>query len=546
MGWYLFLVYSLRFPAPRNTAILMLRESRLGSVIAAVRNFRKQRVLVVGDAMLDCYLLGTATRISPEGPVPVVRSVGRQYLPGGAANTAVNAGGLGATVSLLAVVGADHEADLLREILSARAVDPSTLIVDPSRPTTTKIRILADDHFLARFDEERDEEVTGPVADSLLDAFRKLFKESDVVIVSDYMKGVVMPRLVSEIGRLNRDQSRLVVVDSKDLSRHRFRNVSVITPNHLEAQRAVNISLSRDIGGNSEAAFEAVGRTLLDQVGTKWAMVTIGAGGALLFERERPVVRVRTRDVRNPEVVGAGDSLTAALALALASGLPITDSAQVAVEAAGIAVAKPFTASVEQHELLQRLSRRDGLDRFEDVALRLEDYRRRGKRIVLTNGVFDGLHSGHIAFLRAARRLGDVLVVGVNSDRSIRRRSGRSPLLPQEERLSVVAALEPVDHAVLFDEETPVALIRRVRPNVHVKGGDYEGEHLPEESAVREVGAELAIIPLQEPVGGLVAAVGPGSPHVHRPALTVIRGGESRISRVPGDASDLPEEAVGS
>ncbi len=468
------------------------------SEIEAVRRFSGLNALIVGDAMLDSYYLGSAIRLSPEGPVPVVRSRGRRYLPGGAANTAANVRALGARATLLSVIGADHEGDLLRQQLAARGVGVDALIVDPRRPTTTKLRIVADNQFIARFDEEDDGDLEGQTELQFLDAFRRLFHHNDVVIISDYAKGVVTPAFVAELSALNRDHRRLVVVDSKDLTRHSFRNVSVITPNHLEAQRACSFQGQIPRGIPSGRSLEGLGRALLEQIGTRWVIMTVGPDGALLFERERDTVPIRAQRVRNPDAVGAGDTFTSALGLALASGLEIEAAAQVAVEAAGIAVGKALTAAVDQRELLQRLSLADGAETPGTLAERLEDYRTEGKKLVFTNGAFDGLHSGHIAFLEEARRLGDVLIVGVNSDDSLRRLKGRNPRNPENERLAVVAALESVDHTVLFDEEEPSTLIREIRPHVHVKGGDYLESDLPEAEAVRETGGEVVILPLVE------------------------------------------------
>jgi D-beta-D-heptose 7-phosphate kinase / D-beta-D-heptose 1-phosphate adenosyltransferase len=466
--------------------------------ISAVRGFSSLRALVVGDAMLDSYYLGSASRLSPEGPVPVIRSQEKRHLPGGAANTAANIRALGARTILLSVIGRDHEGDVLRDQLARRGVDVTHLMVDPGRPTTSKLRILGDNQFLARFDEEEDSDLTGEMEGAFLERFRRLFDESDVVIVSDYMKGTITPALVAELSRLNQGGERPVVVDSKDLARRSFHNVSVITPNHLEAQRAIGRREELDgvRGGISNP--EELGRRLLDAVGTRWVIVTLGADGALLFERERPTVRVGAREVRSPDTVGAGDSFTAALALGLASRLEIGIASRIAVEAAAISVGKRMTAVVEQRELLQRLSLSVGDEAAGSLADRLERYRAGGKRLVFTNGAFDGLHSGHIDFLREARRLGDVLIVGVNSDESLRRRTGQSPRHPEEERLSVVASLESVDHCLLFDEETPSALIREIRPQIHVKGGDYQLVELPEAEAVLEVGGQVVILPLLE------------------------------------------------
>jgi len=466
--------------------------------IEAVRRFRDLSVLVVGDAMLDSYYLGSATRLSPEGPVPVVKGTACRHLPGGAANTAANVASLGAQVRLLAVVGEDHQGEILRNELARRGVDVTALMVSRDRPTTTKLRILADERFMARFDQEEDSDLDRETESRLIEAFSRLFQQSDVVIVSDYTKGVVTSGFVASLGSLNRNQGKLVVVDSKDLPRRSFRNVSVVTPNHLEAQRACRAFLGPSAIDADPRDLEQLGNLLLEQIGTRWVMMTLGADGVLLFEREKRPERILPRRVRAGDPVGAGDTFTAALALGLGARLGIGSAARVAVEAAGMAVGKPLTATVTQQELLQRLSLREGLDGRESLSERMEEYRVLGKRIVFTNGAFDCLHSGHVAFLREARSLGDLLVVGVNSDESLRRSTGRYPLIPEEERLSLIAALDPVDHAVLFDEDEPSNLIREVRPHLHVKGGDYREVDLPEREAVREVGGEVVILPLVE------------------------------------------------
>lgn len=515
----------------------------MGGEVEAVRRFSQLRVLVVGDAMLDSYYLGSATRLSPEGPVPVVQSRGREHLPGGAANTAANARALGAGTTLLAVVGADHEGGLLRQRLVDYGIEVSHLIVDPSRPTTTKLRILADGNFLARYDTEESADLSGDTARRFLCAFRELFKQSDVVIVSDYMKGVVTPAFVAELSAVNRDHQRLVVVDSKDLSRHRFRNVSVITPNHLEAQKVCLLPGELPREGPSLSDLESLGRHLLEQIGTRWVIITAGADGALLFERDRPSVQVRARKVRSPDAVGAGDTFTAALALAIGAGADIQAAARIAVEASGIAVGKRMTAAVDQQELLQRLSLCGGVQTQRGLLDRLEEYRSQGRRLVFTNGAFDGLHSGHIAFLREARRLGEVLIVGVNSDESLRRRNGHGPLHSEEERLSAVAALDSVDHAVLFEEDTPSALIREIRPHLHAKGGDYQEVDLPEAEAVHEVGGQVVILPLVEERSSqlLKGKIAKRVAERKRPSAAALQGDDSPtrvgLAGVPGSVN---------
>lgn len=460
-----------------------------------IARFRRQRVLVVGEAMLDCYYNGHASRISPEGPVPVVDAASKQRYPGGATNAAANIASLGGAVRCLSVIGDDAAAGALRDELRARGIDDD-LIVDRGRATITKLRIVADGHYVVRFDEGEKTPLSPAIEDALIERLRIGFAECDAVIVADYCYGLLTERVIDEIARLKQQHSRLVLVDSKNLPLYRGMAASVITPNHLEAQQAAGWSVQQ-IDKLDGESLEALGRHLLSTIGSTWALVTLGSRGSLLFEHGQPTYRVAPRPVADPHVSGAGDTFTATLALALAARAPVRTAVEIAAEAAAVVVSKPGTATVSAPELLQRLAR-VGLSSVATAELdaTLDRYRCDGRRIVFTNGVFDGLNSGHIAFLRAAKQLGDILIVGLNSDRGVRTRRGYAPRMAEAERLAVVAALEMVDHVIAFDEPTPADLIRAIRPNLHVKGGNYGSEDLPEAEAVREVGGEVVLLPL--------------------------------------------------
>ncbi len=466
-------------------------------VSAVVGRFRQQRVLVVGEAMLDCYYNGHAERISPEGPVPVVNAASKQRYPGGATNAAANIAALGGHVRCLSVVGADEAGAALREELRARGIEDD-LLTDPHRATITKLRIVADGHYVVRFDEGERKALDSAIEQALIERLQVGFAECAAVIVADYCYGILSERVIAEIARLKETYQRLVLVDSKNLPLYRGMAASVITPNHLEAQRAAGWSV-RDAERLSGDELEQLGRHLLQQIGSQWALVTLGPKGSLLFEAEQPTYRIAPRPVPNPHVSGAGDTFTAALALALAAGAAVRTAVEIAAEAAAVVVSKPGTATVSGRELLQRLAQSGLLaEAAADLETMLARYRQAGRRIVFTNGVFDGLSSSHIAFLRAAKQLGDVLIVGVNSDQGLVAQRGYGARLPQNERLAVVAALELVDHVIAFDEPTPEAVIRAIRPNLHVKGGDYRVEELPEAAAVYEVGGEVVLLPLMD------------------------------------------------
>ncbi len=462
-----------------------------------IARFRQQRVLVVGEAMLDCYYNGHAERISPEGPVPVVNASSKQRYPGGATNAAANVAALGAKVRCLSVVGDDEAGTALREELRVRGIEDD-MLTDRDRSTITKLRIVADGHYVVRYDEGERQPLSPGMEQALIERLRVGFAECAAVIVADYCYGILGERVIAEIGRLKEQHNRLVLVDSKNLPLYRGMAASVITPNHLEAQRAAGWTV-RDVDRISGEELEELGRHLLSAIGSTWALVTLGPKGSLLFEAGKATYRVTPRPVPNPHVSGAGDTFTSALALSLSAGAPVRTAVEIAAEAAAVVVGKPGTATVTARELLQRLAL-SGMMSEPGVELEatVERYRAANKRIVFTNGLFDGLTSGNIAFLRAARQLGDVLIVGVNSDRGVTEQRGYGPRVPEDERLALVAALALVDHVVTFDEATPEAIIRRIRPNVHAKGGDYRTEELPEAAAVHEVGGEVVLLPLMD------------------------------------------------
>jgi D-beta-D-heptose 7-phosphate kinase/D-beta-D-heptose 1-phosphate adenosyltransferase len=469
------------------------------SPVDLVRGFRQVRALVIGDAMLDSYLEGSAARLCTEGPVPVVRKISEEQSPGGAANTAANLRALGADVYFLGVVGKDVAGAQLRQALRERGVDDRWLVEDESMGTLHKLRILADDQYVVRFDAG-DTAISSAAQARMLANLDALFAGCDLVVISDYRYGVISDALIERVRQLRRQHPCPLVADSKDLHRLARAGATIVTPNQMEARLAVEPT--RQFDGRADVAdVERVGRGLLHMIDAEWAAITMAADGVVLVGRHGQSVHVPAHPVLHANDVGAGDSFTASLSLTLGAGGTAEEAVRVGVHAAAIAVTKRRTAVVEHQELLQRVSREEqpappGLDA---LRAQLDEERAAGRTIVFTNGVFDILHAGHVHFLRQARKLGDVLVVGVNSDRSARGLKGKNrPITSERERLALVAALDPVDHVILFDEETPADLIRAVRPDIHVKGGDYADVDLPESEAVAEVGGRVVIVPLLE------------------------------------------------
>lgn len=479
--------------------------------VEIVRRFRQVRALVIGDAMLDTYMLGSAARLCSEGPVPVVTKAEEHRVPGGAANTAANMRALGASVQYLGIIGGDANGEILKDALHRHGVSDQWLVEDASAATLHKLRILADGQYVVRLDEGDIRASSRANQRRLLAALEEAFQRCDVVVVSDYGYGLVSDAIIGRLRALREDAPRPLIVDSKQLARFRQARATIVTPNWLEACLAAEHGNGPTAGSTGITIPEAdrVSQRLLELIDTEHVAVTMAGAGVLLASRHGAAVHLPAHSVALASDVGAGDSFASALALALAAGAAPPDAARIGIDTASIAISKRFTAVVTQQEVLQRVSLlehagmpADGTPGGSRRALnqlraRLTIERQAGRAIVFTNGVFDLLHAGHVELLRQAKALGDVLVVGVNSDRSARQLKGqRRPITSERERLALVAALDPVDHAILFDEEDPAALIRALRPHIHVKGGDYATEDLPEAEAVREVGGRVAILPL--------------------------------------------------
>ncbi len=456
-----------------------------------VRGFRGRRCLVVGDMMLDVFERGRAARLAPDAPVPVITDARTTSSPGGAANVATNLASLGAEVTVLSVVGDDPAgAELLRE-LEDMGVRTGYVLRVPGRATVMKRRLVADGAILARVDSGDKGPIEDATEEELAEKAKILVKDIGVVVVSDYSGGTLTQSVADALGETGHG---CVVLDSKELLRLRWREgaLAAATPNHLEAQEALGLDVERD---PSRLDAGAVGEALRRETGAGALTVTLAEEGVAVVDGAG-VARIGGRRVAEPDANGAGDTFLAAFALSLGSGARPRVAARLGVEAATLAVARPGTTPVGIRELLQRLPEEDGKSGT-SLEEDLERVRWSGGKVVFTNGCFDLLHRGHLSLLREARTLGDVLVVGVNTDASARRVKGAGrPVTPQEDRVELLEALPCVDHVVLFEEDTPEALIRRVKPDLHVKGGDHAGDRLAEESVVRELGGEVVVLPL--------------------------------------------------
>lgn len=465
--------------------------------------FTGLNVVVIGDAMLDSYLEGSTARLCQEAPVPVVTLSNRKNSPGGAANTAVNLRSLGGQVTFLSVVGNDLEGKLLREALEERGVSTERILTQTQRQTLAKHRVIASGQMLVRFDQGSTHSIDAETEQALIDSLTLLYPSCDAVIISDYGYGILTPRVIEAIANLQSSTPRLLVADSKNLAAYRHVGVTAVKPNYHEAMRLLNLPERRDAlsEGNTRAGcITLYGEEILDITGAQIAAVTLDTEGAVIFERDSLPYRTYAQPTPHARATGAGDTFISALTLALAAGATTYASAELASAAAAVIVGKEGTAACSVEELQAYISREDKyVTEVSSLSARLEFYRQQGRRIVFTNGCFDILHCGHIAYLNRAKALGDILVIGVNSDESIHRIKGPTrPINTLSDRVQVLAALTCVDCIIAFDENTPCNLIRAVRPDVFVKGGDYTREMLPEAPIVEELGGIVQILPYLE------------------------------------------------
>ncbi len=439
------------------------------------------RLAVVGDLILDEYVLGTPERISPEAPVPVARVESRYYLLGGAANVAANVRVLGADVVLFGAVGEDAQGKVLVDMAEEVGVNLSGVVVDESRPTTLKTRVLAlpTRQQLLRLDREEGGAIAQGFVDELL-ARLEVAGPFQAILISDYRKGVVVPGLVEKIA--GRFPQVPVLVDPKGEDYSLYRGAYLVKPNRREA-----LALASPLEEGVERIFTATG--------CHWTLVTLGAEGMVLFSRdgERRDFAGRAREVY--DVTGAGDTVLAALGVFLGEGVSVEEAVSLANLAAGLAVEKVGTAVVYREEVERALLGQGKV--FSARVLRgiLDALKARGKSIVFTNGCFDVLHPGHLDLLRQARAQGDVLVVAINSDESVRRLKGPDrPIFTQEERAMLLAGLEFVDFVTVFEEDTPYEVISLLKPHVLVKGSDYRLD----EVVGRDLVERVVLVPLKE------------------------------------------------
>ena len=471
-------------------------------------------ILVVGDVICDHYVWGDVDRVSPEAPVQVLWWEREANSPGGAANVAMNLAALGCKAHLVGVVGKDPAGQWLLQTLRAAGVGTRGVMTVTDRPTTIKTRIIARGQHLLRVDREIRRALLGKDERRLVDEIKRVSSKVSGIICSDYDKGLLSGSILDAV--FGRSSSRsgadaggrrpLVLVDPKGRDFGRYRGADLLTPNEKELMEAVqNVDSSSDRENDLERRAESLVRRL----GLKALLVTRGPEGVDLFEGDGPsggdIRRTHIPVLQRHEVfdvTGAGDTVAAVMGMAASAGLPLADAARLANAAAGIVVGTVGTAVADRETLARVIdggasqARSKVLSRAA-LAERVADARARGVTVVFTNGCFDLLHVGHLYLLQRARALGEVLVVAVNDDASVKRLKGKGrPLIPESQRAEMLAALRFVDYVTLFSEPTPLRLIQALRPDVLVKGGDYTLDQVVGRQIVERRGGRVVVIPL--------------------------------------------------
>lgn len=446
-----------------------------------MNNSKQPRIYVLGDLMLDHYIMGVTTRISPEAPVPVVKVENELFTLGGALNVANNLASLGAKVYSAGLLGSDDAGRYVLETLHTLSIDTGGVMSDTNRITIQKCRILASNQQMLRYDKEMILAPTAPQTSQLLEHFKTLLPDLDIIILSDYDKGTLTNELCQQIISHANQHGIKVLVDPKGKDYSKYKGAYLITPNRKETSEITGIEIVDD------SDLMKAGRSLKDKLQLQKVVMTLGNKGMAVFDEELTLLPTVAQEVY--DVTGAGDTVIAALAFGLADGLSMHEACRYANLAAAVVVAKVGCATATQEEIqsLQLASTHSQIQKsitLEDLLPLLSRLRNAGKTIVFTNGCFDVIHAGHVSYLQKAQQLGDVLIVGLNSDGSVKALKGPDrPINGLADRSIVLSGLSSVDFIVPFEEETPYNLIKSIQPDILVKGADYKGKEV--------IGAEL-------------------------------------------------------
>ena len=438
---------------------------------------KKPNILVIGDLMIDHYLWGSCDRISPEAPVQVVNVKKESSVLGGAGNVINNLVTLGSVVDVISVIGNDSVANELKSLLEKIDVPTSNLVVENNRKTSKKSRLIASQQQVLRYDMESIDDINENSHKQIIQTLEKNIDKYSSIILSDYGKGVLTTNLTKEIIKIANKNSIKVLVDPKGKDYSKYKGSYTLTPNKKEAMEATNIDIK-----DESSLIEAL-KSLKTQCELEVSLITLSEQGIAIFDDELTIKPTVAREVY--DVTGAGDTVIASIAFALGNNLDIKDAIYFANLAAGVVVGKIGSATTTLDEIyeyeysLHKSNSTSHIKTFDEIKTLASKLHNQGKKIVFTNGCFDILHVGHVKYLEVAKSYGDVLILGLNADSSVKKLKGPTrPINTQDDRAYILASLESVDYVVIFEEETPYELIKLIKPNVLVKGGDYEGKEV--------------------------------------------------------------------
>ncbi|MDO9566237.1 MAG: D-glycero-beta-D-manno-heptose-7-phosphate kinase [Candidatus Desulfaltia sp.] len=461
-----------------------------------ISKFEKCNILVVGDLMVDEYLWGNVDRISPEAPVQIVSVKEENSTLGGAGNVVNNLIALGAKVSLAGVIGSDRYGHLLLAKLNELGVNTDGVIEEPERPTTRKTRIIANNQQVLRIDRETKKDISQQTLDIILNYIESVMPEVDLVLISDYGKGLITTALLSSLTSVVKKHKKISIADPKGRDFLKYSGVSLLTPNKKEAAIASGIEIV------DESTLIKAGNRLLKAAKINNLLITCGKNGMVLFEHNKKPYYISAQTRQVFDVSGAGDTVIAVLGLVIASGASFAKAASIANTAAGIVVSKVGTSTVSKNELLSALT--PACDyaltkhmSFSELPAVIQKLKADNKKIVLTNGCFDLLHSGHIMLLSASKKLGDVLFVAIDDDKSVSSLKGHGrPIISEKERISILSALDSVDYVVVFSSKQLNQIIEIIRPDILTKGGNYIFEDVIGRELVERCGGRVVLVPV--------------------------------------------------
>lgn len=470
----------------------------LNNVNNALKKIKDLKIAVVGDLILDIYSWGNVERISPEAPVQVFEIESDEKRLGGAGNVINNLIQLNAKVSAVSIIGKNEHGNAILEMLKKNKVDCSGIFFEGENRYSVKNRIVSTDynHQIIRIDRETKQAINKDSEEKIINYFSKKSSDFDIIIISDYLKGLLTESLLSNIISIANKNNVPVIIDPKGKNFSKYKNATIITPNKKEAETASGIIIE------SKKDMETAGRTLLKELNLKALLITLGKDGmAFLDNKDFYIISAKAREVY--DVSGAGDTVISVFAAGIGAGIDWLDAVNLSNTAAGIVVGKLGTEPITMAELLDEIDKKRDqnkkiieLDKLSEISKKLKD---KGKKIVFTNGCFDLLHVGHTDYLNKAKMLGDVLIIGLNSDKSVSKLKGPNrPIISQEQRAAILSALSFVDYITIFDDDTPLKLINTLKPDFLVKGRDYKKEEVVGWDIVETYGGKVELIELME------------------------------------------------